>query len=398
VFLAHQGTSASTTWDIDRVGVVFVTANVNRIAITGADGFLGWHLRCLLKASGYLEPNLVLEQNFESVESLQMAIGSIKGVIHLAGMNRGPESEVYETNILIAQQLVSALDQAGLAPIILFANSIHSLHGSPFGRSKREASRILSSWAASRGARFVNVVLPHLFGEGGKPFYNSGFATFCHQLATGGEPQIHQDGELELIHAQRVARRFLDLLSDESMAGDIRVTGTVMRVSEALDRLKAIHATYQAGIIPGLSDPLALEFFNTYRSYLFPAHVPTPLQLRTDPRGSLFEAVKSEHGGQAFLSTTHPGVTRGRHYHRQKVERFLVISGQAEIRIRRLLDLKVHVFPVTGEAPCYIDIPTLHTHEITNMGNQDLLTLFWSHEIFDPSNPDTYPEPVILEP
>jgi UDP-2-acetamido-2,6-beta-L-arabino-hexul-4-ose reductase len=108
--------------------------------------------------------------------------------------------------------------------------------------------------------------------------------------------------------------------------------------------------------------------------------------------------VKTRHGGQAFLSTTHPGITRGRHYHRHKVERFLVVDGEAEIRIRRLFDEEVKVFRVSGVEPCYVDMPTFHTHEITNVGDRDLLTLFWSHEVFDPAHPDTYPEPVILNP
>ena len=142
---------------------------------------------------------------------------------------------------------------------------------------------------------------------------------------------------------------------------------------------------------------MELDFFNTYRSYLYPDHYPVPLNLRTDARGGLFEAVKSHQGGQTFLSTTHPGVTRGRHYHHHKVERFLVVSGQAEIRIRRLFGDEVRVFKVNGAEPCFIDMPTFHTHEITNVGDTDLLTLFWSHEIFDPSNPDTYSEPVILD-
>ncbi len=170
-----------------------------------------------------------------------------------------------------------------------------------------------------------------------------------------------------------------------------------MQVSEALRRLRGIHESYQAGIIPNLSDPLELEFFNTYRSYLYPDHYPVPLNFLTDARGGLFEAVKSHHGGQTFLSTTHPGVTRGRHYHHQKVERFLVVSGQAEIRIRRLFGEQVKSFKVSGDKPCFIDIPTFHAHEITNVGETELLTMFWSHEIFDPLNPDTYSEPVILD-
>ncbi len=311
-------------------------------------------------------------------------------------MNRGPETEVYDTNIGLAMNLIEALDLQGVAPTILFANSTHSLGDSAFGRSKREASRLLADWAKARGARYVDVILPHLFGERGRPFYNSGFATFCHQLARGEEPHILQDGQVELVHAQRVAARFLELAQDGVTEGVVRVEGASMRVSEALRRLRGIHETYQAGIIPDLSDPLDLDFFNTYRSYLYPAHYPVRMTLHSDARGGLFEAVKSHHGGQAFLSTTHPGITRGRHYHHHKVERFLVVSGEAEIRIRRLFDDEVNVFRVSGAEPCYVDMPTFHTHEITNVGAVDLLTLFWSHEIFDPAHPDTYPEPVIL--
>jgi len=373
-----------------------MTDNAHDMAITGASGFLGWHLRCHFHHAAAIQARSLSDQAFDSVEALAAAVGPASTVIHLAGMNRGPESEVYETNIELARKLTAALDLQGIAPTILFANSIHSLGDSAFGRSKREASRLLAGWAQARGARYVDVILPHLFGEGGRPFYNSGFATFCHQLAKGEEPQILQDGQVELIHAQRVAARFLALAQDGATAGTIRVEGTPMRVSEALARLRAIHETHRAGIIPDLADPFTLDCFNTYRSYLYPDHYPMRLQLHTDARGGLFEAVKSQHGGQAFLSTTHPGVTRGRHYHHHKLERFLVVSGEAEIRIRRLFDDQVRVFRVRGAEPCYIDMPTFHTHEITNVGSEDLLTLFWSHEIFDPSSPDTYLEPVIL--
>lgn len=366
------------------------------IAITGAEGFLGWHSRCHFKHIAGLDSWPVFQPDFASTESLAQAVGSPSAVLHLAGMNRGPESEVVETNIQLARKLTAALDLKGIAPTILFANSTHSQGDSAFGRSKREASEILAAWAQARGSRYVDVILPHLFGEGGKPFYNSAFATFCHQLAKGEEPEIQVDGEVELIHAQRVAARFLEQAQDGVASGTVRVTGTPMRVSMALARLRSIHETYQAGIIPKLSDPLELDFFNTYRSYLFPGHYPVKLDLRTDARGGLFEAVKSLNGGQTFLSTTHPGVTRGRHYHHHKVERFLVVSGQAEIRIRRLFGEDVKVFKVSGVEPCFIDMPTFHTHEITNVGDTDLLTLFWSHEIFDPSHPDTDSEPVIL--
>lgn len=365
----------------------------SRLAITGADGFLGWHFRCRLHPG---EPRLVLPQHFDARVDLAAALGPATTVFHLAGMNRGSDEEVYETNLHLARRLLEALDLAEARPTILFANSTHSLGDTAFGRSKREASAMLAGWAQARGTRYVDVILPHLFGEGGRPFYNSGFATFCHQLAHGEEPRIINDGQLELLHAQRAVQQFLDLA--EAGSGTHRLEGTPMRVSEALARLKDIRALYGEGIYPDLREPLALEFFNTYRSYMFPEHYPFRLPLRSDARGSLFEAVKGRQGGQTFISTTHPGITRGRHYHHHKVERFLVVAGQAEIRLRRLFDREVHVFPVTGDEPCFIDMPTFHTHEITNVGDSELMTLFWSHEIFDPTHPDTYPEPVILEP
>ncbi|WP_291270424.1 NAD-dependent epimerase/dehydratase family protein [Geothrix sp.] len=373
-----------------------MTKTLNKIAITGSSGFLGWHLRCWAKQMPSVEVIEVPDESFDSLESLSETIGSAGVVIHLAGMNRGPEAEVYETNLKLARNLAGALDRLGEAPVILFANSTHSFGDSPFGQSKREASALLAMWAKDRGARYVDVVLPHLFGEGGRPFYNSAFATFCHQLANGEEPQILQDGRVELIHAQRAASRFMELALDTETSGAVRIEGIPMQVSVLLAHLKSLYGSYAEGIIPDLSDPFHLDCFNTLRSYLYPTCYPMPLRLHTDTRGGLFEAVKTQHGGQAFLSSTHPGITRGRHYHHRKVERFLVVSGEAEIRIRRLFSMEVQVFRVSGAEPCFVDMPTFHAHEITNVGTRDLLTLFWSHEIFNPSDSDTYPEPVIL--
>jgi UDP-2-acetamido-2,6-beta-L-arabino-hexul-4-ose reductase len=155
-----------------------------------------------------------------------------------------------------------------------------------------------------------------------------------------------------------------------------------------------MHAIYADGTLPRFETPLDLDLFNTLRAFRFPQHYPVALDWRADQRGRLFEAVKTAHGGQCFASWTHPGFVRGNHYHRRKIERFLVASGKATIRIRRLMSTEVHSFEVDGEHPVFIDMPTLHTHNITNTGSGELVTLFWSHEIFDPAAPDTYPEAV----
>jgi len=277
----------------------------------------------------------------------------------------------------------------GGRPRLVFANSIHCRRNTPYGRSKQQAARRLADWAARARAPFLNLILPHVFGEGGRPFYNSVVHTFCHQLARGEFPKVEHDSELQLLHAQTVAEIILQGIR-EGRSGDLEPEGTPLRVSQLLRILKQLAENYERLVLPDLRDPLCLSLFNTYRSFLFPERYPVPLQLHQDERGKLFEAVKSLNPGQIYISTTQPGHRRGRHYHRRKVERFLVMQGTAEIRVRRLFSDEVIRFNVQGREPAFIDIPTLHTHDITNTGEEPLWTLFWANELFDPASPDTY--------
>jgi UDP-2-acetamido-2,6-beta-L-arabino-hexul-4-ose reductase len=171
--------------------------------------------------------------------------------------------------------------------------------------------------------------------------------------------------------------------------------GRPTRVSAVLELLTGFRDLYATGDIPDLVDAQHLALFNTYRSYCFSQNFPIHPPLRKDDRGHLFECVRG-HGGQAqvFCSTSHPGITRGEHFHRRKVERFLVLNGTAEIRVRRLFDDGIVRFQVSGDRPAIVDMPTMWAHSITNTGDAELMTMFWAHEILDPQNPDTFPEPV----
>ena len=152
---------------------------------------------------------------------------------------------------------------------------------------------------------------------------------------------------------------------------------------------------YRTGLLPDLSDPFTKELFNTYRSATFPDHFPIRPVPSEDPRGRLVEAVKGAGGQtQVFYSSTNPGFTRGQHWHRHKVERFLVVSGQGEIRLRKLFTDEVVTFPVSGGEPSIVDMPTFWVHSITNTGTEPLVTLFFADELYDPESPDTYPEDV----
>ena len=364
-----------------------------RIGLTGADGFLGWHFRCRMLEHPDTELSLADRTTFESESEMDRFVQGCDAIVHLAGMNRGDDAEIESTNPEISRTLIDALERIGATPHVVFSSSIHVDRNTAYGRSKKHAGELLEAWSSRSGGKFTNLILPHVFGELGRPNYNSVVSTFCYRIAKGESPEIDQDGEVELLHAQQVALLVLETI-ERGTTGRLRADGEPMRVSEMLNRVRSMANLYCSGILPDVRNELDLALFNTLRSYLYEHHYPVSLKLNSDNRGTLFEAVKSHHGGQAFVSTTKPGITRGDHFHYSKVERFLVVQGRATIRLRRLFDDEVREFEVSGDNPVYIDMPTLHTHNITNVGTSDVLTLFWSDQIFDPENPDTLYEPV----
>lgn len=368
---------------------------MRRSGITGVSGLVGWHLRGLIRSLGNpdTEPLLVDRETFSDIEALRQFVRGVEIIIHLAGMNRGGEQEIEQTNIRLTEQIIKACEAEMASPHVIFANSTHYDRDTAYGRSKQRSAQLLQKWAQRSGAKFTNLIIPGVFGERGRPFYNSVVSTFCYQLANRENPQLVDDKEIELIHAQDLADRIVTI-AERGEEGEVRVCGHVAKVSDLLRKLSAMNEQYRRQVLPGIEDRFDLALFNTYRSYLFPKYYPVHLSSRADNRGALVEAVKTVHGGQCFISTTHSGFTRGNHYHRQKVERFLVLRGRARIRIRPLFSREITTFDVDGEHPGYVDIPTLHTHNITNTGTEDAVTLFWANEIFDANRPDTYAEAV----
>jgi UDP-2-acetamido-2,6-beta-L-arabino-hexul-4-ose reductase len=364
-----------------------------KVGITGIDGLLGWHLRVFLHGNADVTVAGATRATFSDEGELRKFVSGCDAIVHFAGMNRGNDEELERTNAKLADLLIDACERDSCHPHILFASSVHIHRDTVYGRSKRDVAEKFSRWAENSGSRFTNLILPNVFGECGKPFYNSAVSTFCYQLANDQQAEILKDIDLELIHAQRVASIIFDCIRNGN-CGSHEVSGTKTSVSSVLQLLSNISEQYGKQLVPELGDHFQLSLFNTYRSYLYPNRFPVPLTLHADSRGSLFEAVKTLHGGQAFLSHTHPGITRGNHYHKEKFERFLVIKGEAVIRIRKMFANEIFEFKVSGEKPQYVDIPTLHTHNITNTGDTELTTFFWSHQIFDAAVTDTMQENV----
>ena len=356
------------------------------LVLTGASGFLGWHVRVLARALGLGDPVPVSRDELPNADRLAGLLSGADRVLHVAGVNRG---EPDAGNRELASQLAAGLRRCATPPkTVVFANSIQAGNGTPYGDGKAAAAATLAEATLWSGSRFEDIALPNLFGEHGRPHYNSVVATFCRLLADGCTPRIDQDRTLDLLHATDAAA----LLLGAQLPG----AGPVRRsVGELADQLREIARRYRPGEIPELTSRFDVRLFNTYRSHFFPSNTPFRLPRHTDARGELTEAVKVHGGGgQTFVSSTRPGVTRGQHFHLAKVERFLVLHGEAEIRVRRLLHDRVLTFRVSGESPAFVDMPSMWAHSITNVGQSELLTLFWSNELYDPRCPDTYPEPV----
>lgn len=364
---------------------------MTKIVLTGAGGFLGFHVQAAALEQGVEIVPVKLGQSFNLKETKEAIEGSAR-LIHLAGVNRGTDEEVTEGNISFAEQLAQALRGVENPPSeIVYANSIQAGNGTIYGSAKERAGVILENAAGNIDVAFKNIDLPNLFGEFGRPFYNSVVATFSHQIANGGDPEIQQDKDLTLLHAQDAADVLLGSI-DPAVMKDFCELATVAQVKGLLEEFEQ---DYSVGEFPDLSSVFRRNLFNTYRSYTFPAQSPVPITRHADPRGSFFEIVRSRGGtGQTSFSTTNPGITRGDHFHRRKVERFTVLSGEAEISLRRLFDDEVFVYRISGEQPQSVDMPTFYTHKIQNIGRTTLYTAFWTNDIFDPRTPDTIAEEV----
>ena len=367
------------------------------IAITGGSGFLGWHTACRLRALHQVEPVRLGRHDFVEPERLTARLAGIETVIHIAGVNRAESDEAVEQgNVALAETLAAAVAAQGRPVDVVFANSVQAELDNPYGRGKARAAEVVGAAAKSSGGHFADLLLPNLFGEHGRPGYNSFVATFAHEVAAGRTPAVTGDREIPLLHAQDAAAALI------AAAGtDVReaVKAESLAISEVLGFLLETHELYATrGEVPDISTPMRRNLFNTYRAAAFPDMWPISPQVHADNRGDLFETVRSRGGtGMAFMSTTLSGQKRGEHYHLHKVERFFVVKGEAEIELRRLLHDEVVTFRLSGDKPSFIDMPALWVHNIRNVGDTELVTMFWADQLLDMDNPDQFPETIAQE-
>jgi UDP-2-acetamido-2,6-beta-L-arabino-hexul-4-ose reductase len=373
-----------------------------KVGITGQSGFIGTHLFNYLN----LKKNEIIiipfeDSYFQNEDQLRIFVSNCDIIVHLAAMNRHSDPQVlYDTNLKLVILLIEALEVTNTRPHVIFSSSIQEECDNPYGKSKHDGRILFEKWAKLNQSAFTGLVIPNVFGPFGIPFYNSVVATFCHQLIHNEPPKIIIDNNLQLIYINELVELLYRRIINSSLARGITKYNVPHssrnKISRILNLLENYKKTYFEGhCFPELNSRFEVNLFNTFRSYLnHSSRNPVLLKKSSDDRGVFIEAIKTSLGGQFSYSTTIPGITRGNHFHIRKLERFIVIKGKAIIELRRVGTTDILRFELNGEQPSFIDMPIWYTHNITNVGDEDLITLFWINEFFDPEDPDTYFEKV----
>ncbi|WP_459501263.1 polysaccharide biosynthesis C-terminal domain-containing protein [Bacillus sp. C1] len=363
-----------------------------KIIVTGSEGFVGKNLVDRLSKIDDIE---ILRFTKEcSLSILNDYLKDAEGIYHLAGVNRPQnEEEFHEGNVELTKYIVDNLLKLDNKPWIVFSSSVQVELENPYGKSKKQAEDILLSYQFETQAPVKIYRLPNLFGKWCKPNYNSVVATFCHNIARGKAISIHDpEKSLELMYIDDLVDEFINLLQDDfNKEIYCKITRTYEITLQGLaEKINGFYNIRKSHIIPDLSDEFTKKLYATYLSYLEKNDFSYKLEMKRDNRGFLAEIVKSSEFGQIFISSTKENIIRGNHYHHTKVEKFCVIRGEAEINFRDIYSESSFSYIVSGERLEVVDIPPGYTHNIKNIGQDEMLVLFWANEIFNPEKADTF--------
>ena len=384
------------------------------ILITGAKGFAGKNLVANLKnikdGKNRTRPEIQIDEIFEydidsTAEELREYCSKADFVFHLAGINRPKETSEFSGNYGILGDVLNELKSSdNKAPVMLSSSVQATLEGrfagSEYGKSKLEAENMLFAYEKETGAKALVYRLPNLFGKWCRPNYNSAVATFCNNIAkdlpiTVNDPSV----ELELLYIDDFVFEMLNALEGkETKSGDFCGFSVTHKVTlgEIVELLESFKAQSRTLVMPEIPyNSFAKKLYSTYLSYLPEEKVSIPLKMNSDARGSFTEILKTANCGQFSVNVSNPAITKGQHWHNTKWEFFIVVSGTALIQQREIGTDKVLEFRVSGNKPEAVHMLPGFTHNIINLSEtENLVTLMWANEQFDPENPDTFFEVV----
>ncbi len=365
-----------------------------KVGVTGSNGFIGWHLCRFLELHNNKFELIEFKRDwFNNIIKLDLFVSNCDIIVHLAGLNRHcEESAIYDTNVGLAVNLIESFKRIGFKGQVIFSSSIQEERNNTFGNSKKVARQLFANWADQSNATFHGLIIPNVFGAFGVPYFNSVISTFCHQLVNNESPKIETDATLNLIYINDLVKSIIDLFNIETNNNLTIAHSDSYKVSEILELLIRYKEKYfENGQIPIFNNQFEINLFNTFRSYFnLNSHFPIKYKKNIDERGNFVEIIRLESGGQVSFSTTKSENTRGNHFHTRKIERFSVVKGKALIQLRKIGTRKVFNYYLSGDEPAYVDMPIWHTHNIKNIGEEELYTMFWINEFYDEDDPDTY--------
>lgn len=370
-----------------------------KVLVTGSNGFVGKNLRLHLAERKDVEV-LCFERGHDESHLIDL-LGDVDFVFHLAGVNRPQDPQDFISgNKELTESLCSAIAETGRNIPVVYTSSTQVIRGNTYGLSKRAAEKALFDLQREKGVRVHVFRLPNVFGKWCKPNYNSAVATFCHNISRGLPIQVNdRAASVTLVYVDDVIERFIQLMDGADRGLDTDGFEAITpqyttTVGELADQIEAFKSSRDTLLTERVGVGLTRALYSTYVSYLPTEEFAYPVPQHADPRGVFVEMLKTPDCGQFSYFTAYPGITRGGHYHHSKTEKFLVIKGQARFKFRHMHTNETYELMANGEKAEIVETVPGWTHDITNVGSDEMVVMLWANEVFDRSKPDTFACPL----
>ena len=360
------------------------------VLVTGAYGFIGKNLIVRLNE---LDIQVVTYARKNKTQDLERLIKDVDYVVHLAGENRPKDEKDFDVvNAGLTSFICDVVRSSGKNTSIILASSTQAELDNAYGKSKLDAEVVVKELEIDTGCPVYVYRLPGVFGKWCKPHYNSVVATFCHNISHDLPIQVNNpDFELNLVYIDDVVEEFVKIIQgakDDKKELSVQPEYKI-KLGDLADQIKIFRESRDSLISERVGDGLIRKLYSTYVSYLSPEQFSYSIPSYGDERGMFAEMLKTKDSGQFSFFTAKPGVTRGGHYHHSKTEKFLVIQGEAKFGFRHIVSNETHEVVTSGNKLKIVETVPGWSHNITNIGTEEMMVMLWANEIFDPDNPDT---------
>ncbi len=367
-----------------------------KILITGANGFIAKNLRAHLFERQDIE--VLTFTRDQPIDDLSTLIQDVDFIFHLAGVNRPKNVEEFKQgNSDLTIGLCSVIESSGKNIPVVFGSSIQAELKNPYGESKLAAEEALLEFSEGTGIPVYLFRLPNVFGKWCKPNYNSAVATFCHNVAFNLPIEINDTSALiHLVYVDDVINRFISIMDGAIIKEGYCDVDPVYEVTvgDLVAKINAFKESRDTLVTERVGTGFDRALYSTYLSYFSPEDFSYPLIEHGDDRGIFVEMLKTKDSGQFSYFTALPGITRGGHYHHTKTEKFLVLKGEAVFKFRHIMTSELYELKTSGLKPAVVETVPGWTHDITNIGDDEMFVMLWANEIYDRESPDTYARPL----